>query len=60
MVVSKDGLKYMKYDVAGIEEQLLDLNSDPYETTHFTDDPKCALKLARLRRSFETEWFPEH
>ena len=60
MVVSKDGLKYMKYDVAGIEEQLLDLNSDPYETSHFTDDPKYALKLARLRRSFETEWFPGH
>ena len=60
MVVSKDRLKYIKYDAAGIEEQLLDLNRDPYETTHFTNDPKYALKLTRLRRSFETEWFPGH
>jgi len=60
MVVSKDNLKYIKYDAKGIEEQLLDLNSDPYETTHFTDDPKYASKLARLRKSFETEWFPGH
>jgi choline-sulfatase len=58
MVVRKDKLKYIKYDVEGIEEQLLDLNSDPYETTHFTDDPKYALQLAELRESFETKWFP--
>ena len=58
MVVSKDKLKYIKYDAAGIEEQLLDLNRDPYETTHFTDNPKYTSKLAKLRKSFETEWFP--
>jgi len=48
----------IKYDVEGREEQLLDLNKDPYETTHFTNDPKYALKLAELRKSFESEWFP--
>ena len=60
MVVSKDKLKYIKYDAKGIEEQLLDLNSDPYEATHFTDDPKYASQLAKLRKSFEKEWFPGH
>jgi len=60
MVVSKDKLKYIKYDAKGIEEQLLDLNSDPYETTHFTDEPKYASKLAKLRKSFAKEWFPGH
>ena len=60
MVVSKDKLKYIKYDAKGIEEQLLDLNSDPYETTHFTDDPEYVSKLAKLRKSFETKWFPGH
>jgi len=58
MVVSKDRLKYIKYDAEGIEEQLLDLDSDPYETTHFIDNPKYASKLAKLRKSFEKEWFP--
>ena len=60
MVVSKDNLKYIRYDAAGKEERLLDLKKDPHETTYFTDDPKYAAKLARLRRSFETEWFPGH
>jgi arylsulfatase A-like enzyme len=60
MVVNKDKLKYIKYDAEGVEEQLLDLNSNPYETTHFTNDPKYALKLARLRKSFDSKWFPGH
>jgi choline-sulfatase len=60
MVVSEDKLKYIRYDAAGKEEQLLDLRRDPHETTHFTDDPKYASKLAGLRKSFETEWFPGH
>lgn len=60
MVVSKEKLKYIKYDAEGVEEQLLDLNNDPHETTHFTDDPKYATKLAKLRNSFKTEWFPGH
>jgi arylsulfatase A-like enzyme len=58
MVVSKDRLKYMKYDAVGIEEQLLDLIRDPYETTHFTNEPEYEKKLADLRKAFETEWFP--
>ena len=57
MVVSKDKLKYIKYDAVGKEERLLDLKRDPYETTYFTDDPQYASKLAKLQKSFETEWF---
>jgi len=58
MVVSGDGYKYTRYDTTGREEQLLDLNRDPHETTHFTGDPTCATKLAALRKSFDEEWFP--
>jgi len=58
MVVSKDKFKYMKYDAVGIEEQLLDLNQDPNETTHFMNGPKYSKKLVDLRKAFETEWFP--
>ena len=47
-------------DAAGKEERLLDLDKDPHETKYFTDDPKYASKLAKLRKSFETEWFPGH
>ena len=60
MVVSEDGLKYIRYDARGVEEQLLDLNRDPHETTHFTDDSRHASRLAKLRESFESEWFPGH
>lgn len=58
MVVSKEKLKYIKYDAVGIEEQLLDLNQDPLETTHFTNDPAYREKLEDLRNIFQTEWFP--
>ena len=58
MVVDKDKFKYIRYDAMGIEEQLLDLNQDPYETTHFTNDPKYKEKLAEMRKVFESEWFP--
>jgi len=58
MVVSDDGFKYIRYDFDGVEEQLLDLNKDPYETTHFTDSPEHNGKLRDLRRAFEGEWFP--
>jgi len=58
MVVSNDKLKYIKYDAVGNEEQLLDLNQDPYETTHFTNDPKHLKRLTDLRTAFENEWFP--
>ncbi len=58
MVVSRDKLKYIKYDAVGIEEQLLDLNRDPYETNHYTNDPSYQPALDKLRKSFQTEWFP--
>ncbi|UZR97534.1 sulfatase family protein [Chondrinema litorale] len=59
MVVSEDGYKYLRYDFTGIEEQLLDLNKDPFETTHFTDSAGYAEKLADLKNVYQTEWFPE-
>ena len=58
MVVSHDKLKYIRYDAAGREERLLDLGQDPHETRYVTDDPDYAAKLAALRRSFDTQWFP--
>lgn len=57
MVVDQDGFKYIRYDRVGIEEQLLNLNEDPYETTHFTKDPIYAEKLKALRKAYDTEWF---
>lgn len=57
MVVDKDGFKYIRYDAAGIEEQLLNLNEDPFETTHFTNDSTYSEKLEALRKVYETEWF---
>lgn len=59
MVVSEDGYKYIQYDLAGLEEQLLDLNLDPWETTHFTDSLSHQEKLKELREIFQTKWFPE-
>lgn len=58
MVVSQDKFKYMKYDAVGIEENLLNLNVDPYETTHYTNDKKSRKKLNELKKSFQKEWFP--
>jgi len=57
MVVDREGFKYIRYDAAGFEEQLLDLNADPFETRHFTKDPGYAVKLEELRKSYENEWF---
>lgn len=57
MLVSADGFKYIRYDLGGFEEQLLNLNEDPFETTHFTNDPAYAAKLEELREVFDTEWF---
>jgi len=54
MVVHENGCKYIKYDAAGEEEQLLDLAKDP----HYTHDPAYGSKLAELRGAFESEWFP--
>ncbi|MCP4311736.1 MAG: sulfatase-like hydrolase/transferase, partial [Bacteroidetes bacterium] len=58
MVVDSEGYKYIRYDAEGEEEQLLNLNKDPYETTHFTADPAYAEKLEYLRDEFDQLWFP--
>ncbi|MCK4921922.1 MAG: sulfatase-like hydrolase/transferase [Bacteroidales bacterium] len=57
MVVDQDGFKYIRYDGAGIEEQLLYLKEDPFETTHFTNDPRYTDRLNALREVYEKEWF---
>jgi choline-sulfatase len=57
MVVDYEGFKYIRYDAAGFEEQLLNLREDPFETRHFTNDPAYAVKLEELRKSYEDEWF---
>ena len=58
MVVDEDGFKYIRYDKAGIEEQLLYLGEDPHETTHFTSENKYVDKLNSLRKAFDSDWFP--
>lgn len=58
MVVSEDGYKYIEYDLAGHEVQLLDLNEDPYETTHFTNSKKHQPVIKELAGIFKTVWFP--
>ena len=57
MVVDNKGFKYIRYDAAGFEEQLLNLREDPFETRHFTNDPDYVVKLEELRKSYENEWF---
>ena len=59
MVVSEDGLKYVRYDAMGIEERLMDLKKDPYEKTHFTYDESYSEQLSRLRKAFDEVWFPD-
>ncbi|MFT6810984.1 MAG: arylsulfatase A-like enzyme [Saprospiraceae bacterium] len=59
MVVATNGLKYIRYDGAGFEEQLLNLKEDPYETTHFTNDPKYSRQLKELKSIYDNEWFRE-
>ena len=58
MVVDEEGFKYMRYDVAGIEEVLENLKKDPYEMTQFTSEKEYAGKLSELRKIFDREWFP--
>lgn len=57
MVVTEDKLKYIKYDAVGIEEQLIDLKSDPYEMTHVTNDNKYKTKLKKVRKEYNQLWF---
>lgn len=58
MVVSEDGFKYIHYDLGREEEQLIDLNMDPYETTHFTNSKDHYQRLNDLRKAYQTSWFP--
>lgn len=58
MVIDESGYKYVRYDAVGIEERLMDLNKDPYETTHFTNDESYTEILNGLQKSFDDEWFP--
>lgn len=60
MVVSQNRLKYLKYDAVGIEEQLIDLKSDPYEMTHQTNNVKYIKALKKLRKIFSSYWFKGH
>jgi choline-sulfatase len=57
MVVHEDGYKYIEYDLEEHEVQLLDLNLDPYETTHFTVSKKHQPILKELAEDFKV-WFP--
>jgi len=56
-VLHTNGLKYIRYDAAGFEERLMDLQKDPYETTHFTNNPTYTEQLDMLRNEFEKTWF---
>jgi len=57
MVVTEDQLKYIKYDAAGVEEQLIDLKTDPHEMSHVTDNKKFKNKLTKARREYNELWF---
>ncbi|WP_162418509.1 sulfatase family protein [Cyclobacterium roseum] len=59
-VIQEGGIKYIRYDAAGFEERLMDLKEDPYETTHFTQDPAYTEKLEKIRKEFEEYWFEGH
>jgi len=48
--------KYMRYDAAGTEERLRDLQNDPHEKTHCTEDREHATDLEAMRQVFES-WF---
>jgi hypothetical protein len=56
-VIDSDKYKYIRYDFAGDEEQLLDLNKYPQESKHYTNDPDYADKLTELRKQYDY-WFP--
>ena len=58
MVVDAKMQKYVRHDIVGIEEQLFDLQADPYETVHFTNHPEYRETLTALKKQY-AEWFPE-
>jgi len=49
--------KYIRYDAAGNEERLRDMQEDPHEKAHCTADPERTTDLAAMRQVFEY-WFP--
>jgi len=49
--------KYIRYDAAGNEERLRDMQEDPHEKTHCTADPEHATDLATMKQAFDY-WFP--
>lgn len=55
MLVSEDKRKYIVYDVCGREEILHDLDQDPGEMMHFTDDPTYRSSLEDFRKMMK-EW----
>lgn len=57
MVINEEGYKYVRYFGEESEEQLLDLNLDPYETKHYTNSAEHAEILVNLRNDFDTIWF---
>jgi choline-sulfatase len=59
MVIHEDGYKYVKYDAAGFEERLMDLNKDPFEKTHFTTNPEYKQVFSDLKKAFDEEWFSD-
>ncbi len=62
MVVDAQRHKYIRYawpENAKTEVQLLDLNRDPYETTHFTNAASEQAIMAKLSREFDEFWFPD-
>ena len=52
-----DRYKYIRYDAAGYEERLRDMQEDPHEKTHCTANPERATDLATMKQAFEY-WFP--
>jgi len=47
---------YIRYDAAGYEERLRDMQEDPHEKTHCTADPERATDLATMKQVFESRF----
>ncbi len=59
-VIQDNGIKYIRYDLVGTEERLMDLNKDPYEKTHVTFNPDYETHMEKIREEFENHWFQGH
>jgi choline-sulfatase len=60
MVVDAGGYKYIRYNLVGTEESLIDLNIDPFEQKQFTNYPDYNAKLNELRQNMDSLWFPQN